>query len=278
MGDKVLDQLLELTRAFNRIEIKPLICGGLGIFLGFHGRPSEVPLRTTNDIDLMLTKAQVFEEFRRRVIADIITGELNYVVCESGKHFQFRKGDQYLDILTQQVDGIDAKNFRAILVKSKLHGYLTPEACFIEEKPRTIKLSDIMPDNNRADGLEVQVPSPTNQLILKLFAFDDKCEGQRKDDDQAQDHAFDIYVIVTLANMDDYKQGRELLARHNDSPIIKRSQSIAEKRFSSLGHVGWRYVLKASNFYPNLNVQQKQERLDEAKRRLVRWFAVSGRD
>jgi Fe-S cluster assembly iron-binding protein IscA len=206
MDDKIFSQLLELTLAFNRIGLKPVICGGLGIYLCFHRRESEVPLRTTNDIDLILTKSQVLEQSRREAIAEIITGELDYEVCESGKHFQFEKANQQkLDVLAQPAEGIDVEGFRAKFVKSHLHGYITPEACFIEEDLRPISLPDILLDDERARGLGVFVPSPTNLLLLKLFAFDDRDE--KKENDTAQTHAFDVYITVTLADRNDYLQG-----------------------------------------------------------------------
>jgi len=274
MDEMILYQLAELAGAFNKIGIKPVICGGLGIYLGFHGRESEVPLRTTNDIDLILTKTQVLEQSRREAIAEIITGELDYKVYEGGKHFQFEKANQQrLDILAQPIEGINIEGFRAKFVKSHLHGHITPEACFIEEDLITISLSDILPDNEKAGGIEVCVPSPTNLLLLKLFAFDDRDE--KKENDPAQAHAFDIYVTVTPADRNDYLQGQKFLARHKNSQITQRSESIVTNKFSSVDQVGWQRALEASSFYPNLNVQQKRERLDEAKRRLVRWFTVS---
>ena len=273
MDEMILYQLAELAGAFNKIGIKPVICGGLGIYLGFHSRESKVPLRTTNDIDLILTKTQVLEQSRREAIAEIITDKLKYVVCEGGKHFKFQKGNQYLDVLAQPVEGIDIEGFRAKFVKSHLHGHITPEACFIEEDLITISLSDILPDNEKTGGIEVFVPSPTNLLLLKLFAFDDRDE--KKENDPAQAHAFDVYVTVTLADRNDYLQGQKFLARHKNSQIIQRSESIVTNKFSSVDQVGWQRVLETSSFFPNLNVQQKRERLDEAKRRLVRWFTVS---
>ena len=273
MDEMILYQLAELAGAFNKIGIKPVICGGLGIYLGFHSRESEVPLRTTNDIDLILTKTQVLEQSRLNAIAEIITSKLKYIVCEDGKYFKFQKGNQYLDVLAQPVEGINIEGFRAKFVKSRLHGHITPEACFIEEDLITISLSDILPDNEKTGGIEVFVPSPTNLLLLKLFAFDDRDE--KKENDPAQTHAFDVYVTVTLADRNDYLQGQKFLARHKNSQIIQRSESIVTNKFSSVDQVGWQRVLEASSFYPNLNVQQKRERLDEAKRRLVRWFTVS---
>jgi hypothetical protein len=275
MDEMIFRQLLELASAFKEIGIKPLICGGLGIYIRFYNQQSELSLRITNDIDLILTKTQLLEQSRRNAIAEIITDKLKYVVCESGKHFQFQKGNQHLDILVQPVEGIDTKDFRAVLVKSKLHGHLTPEAVFIEEDLKTVSLSHIMPRNEMAKRHQVLVPSLTNQLILKLFAFDDRNEGSRKDEAQAQVHAFDIYTIATLASLNDYREGQQFLSRHNDSGIVQRALSIVGNQFSSVEQPGWLCVLRAANFYPNLNIQRKQERVDETKRRLVRWFTWS---
>jgi len=275
MDEIILDQLVELVDAFHEIGIKPIICGGLGIYLSFYGRQSEVPLRTTNDIDLLLTKNQLLEESHRNAIAETITNKLKYIACESGRHFQFQKGNQHLDILTQPVEGIEVEGFRAVLVRSKLHGHLMPEAVFIEENLKAVSLAHISPNSEMAKGLEVMIPSLTNQLILKLLAFDDRHQGLRKNDAQAQSHAFDIYMIVALANLNDYKEGQKFLSRHNDSKIVQRAQSIVNSKFSSVEQPGWLYVLEAASFYPDRNIQQKRTRLDAAKRRLVRWFTVS---
>jgi len=86
---------------------------------------------------------------------------------------------------------------------------------------------------------------------------------------------FDIYTIATLASLNDYREGQQFLSRHNDSGIVQRALSIVGGRFSSVEQPGWLCVLRAANFYPNLNIRRKQERVDEAKRRLVRWFTVS---
>jgi hypothetical protein len=275
----IIGQLCKLATAFTEVGVRPVICGGLGIYLSLHGREKDLPLRTTNDIDLMLTKQQVLEEARRKAISEIITGSLDYRVCEDGKYFMFEKDDQpNLDILTQPIDGvegIDIEGFRAKIVKSCLHAYITQEACFIEEDMRTIPLSELLLDDKEAERLEVCVPSPTNLLILKLFAFNDRDSGERQDDDKARAHAYDIYVLITLANQEDYREGLKFLERHRDSLIIQTAQSIVRNKFSGIEHSGWQSVLESSDFYSGYNRKQKEERLDEARRRLRRWFNVS---
>lgn len=272
MGREVFQHLVELSQSFAKIGLTPVICGGLGIYLSFHKSIEEV-VRATNDIDLMLTKTQILKQSHRSAIAEIITHELNYVVCDDAKHFRFRKGGQQLDILAQPVNELETKGYRVKIVSSKLHGHLTKEACFIEEDLRTIFLSDILPDDKIVGSLKVMVPSPVNLLILKLFAFDDRSEELRQDVMRAQTHAWDIYIIMQT-NKNDYLEGQKFLSRHSDSEIIKRAQSIVANKFSAVHQAGWQRVLEASDFYPNLSRQEKESKLDIAGRRLVRWFHV----
>jgi len=265
MDGAVLGQLAELAKAFNKIGVKPVICGGLGVYLCF--RKSEGTarsmIRATNDIDLMITKQMVLENSRRNAIAEIITGELEYAVRKDDRHFRFIKTpDRQLDILSPPMENFQIKEHRVKFVKSKLHGRLTEKARFIDEDLRTIVLS--------ADGVEVQVPSPTNLLILKLCAFDDRDEINETE--RAQAHAFDIYITVMLADTGDYNEGQRFLARHNDWPVIKRITSIVNNKFNFVDQPGWQRVLETAGFYPNLNAQQKRDELEKAKDRLLRWF------
>lgn len=268
MDDALLGQLAELAKAFNKIGIKPVICGGLGVFLCFRNSDGAAHniIRATNDIDLMIIKQQVAEMSSREAIAEIITGELDYVVRAGDEHFRFMKApNQQLDVLSPPLEGFRVDGYRVGLVKSKLHGHLTEEARFIDEDLRTIALS--------TDGVEVQVPSPTNLLILKLCAFDDR--DKNDETERAQAHAFDIYITIMLADTDDYKEGQRFLARHNDWPMIKRITSIVNNKFHSVDGPGWQRVLETSNFYPNMIVTQKRDELERATNRLVRWFTLS---
>ncbi len=274
MNDRILSQLLELARAFDRVGLTPLICRGLGVFLSLCGRQKEVPLRMTNDIDLMLTQQQLSEEANRNAIAEIITGTLDYRARELGKYFMFEKDDgQRLDILTQPIYGLAVDGFRAKIVPSRLHAYITEEALFVEEDMKTIRLCDLLPGNKEAEELAIRVPSLTNFLVLKLFAFDDRDSGPRRDDNQARAHAFDVYVLVTLATQQDYETGSRFLARHSDSDVIRRAKEIVNNKFSSVDAAGWRRVLEAPSFYSNLRMEWKKQKLNEAKGRLIRCFA-----
>jgi len=278
MDKRIIEQLAELAESFNRIGLKPVIFGGLGVYLCFYkaeGQAREM-IRVTNDIDLMLTETQVLEQARCRAIAEIITGELRYVVREGREHLHFMKdNDKYLDILAPPIKGFKRDDIRIKLVSSKLHGRVTKEACFIEEDLRTVSLDELLLENGARDGLEVQVPSLTNLLLLKLFAFNDRDEGERHNPERAQAHASDVYRIIILANRADYLEGRQFLSRHKDSDIIQNARSIVGSKFNAVEQAGWRRVLDSSDFYPGLNRRGKEARLDEARRRLLRWFDIS---
>jgi len=269
--------LAELAESFNRIGLKPVICGGLGLYLCFHrvqGQAREM-IRATNDVDLMLTESQVFEQAQCRAIAEIITGELRYVVREGREHLHFMKDDdKYLDILAPPIKGFKRDNIRIKLVSSKLHGRVTKEACFIEEDLRTVSLDELLLESGTRYGLEIQVPSPTNFLLLKLFAFNDRDEGERHNPERAQAHASDVYRIMILVSRDDYMEGQRFLLRHKDSEIIQAARSIVAGKFNAVEQAGWRRVLESSDFYADLNRREKEARLDEARRRLIRWFDI----
>lgn len=270
MDNTVFHQLIELTQAFNRIGMKPLVCGGLGIHLLFKDRSNDI--RTTTDIDLMIPCSQALDEAKRNAIAGLIVDELKYVVREDGKHFRFLKEPiQELDILAPPMDGIITEGGRVKLVRTKLHGHVTPEACFIEEDLRTVNLAGLTPDSPQVPVL-VNVPSPTNMLILKLFAFDDRDSESRRDESRAQAHAYDIHIIATLALTEDYQEGRRFIWRHATSEIVERARTIAATKFGTNEHSGWRQVLASAAFYPGQPMSVRRERLDVARRRLSRWF------
>jgi len=234
--------------------------------------------RATTDIDLMLTKTQVRKEAERRAIAETITDGLGYFVREGCEYYQFiKEPDQELDILSPPVDGLEVDNFRVKIVKSKLHGHITAEACFIEDGLRTVSLREFLPDSEESGGLEVQVPSPTNLLLLKLFAFNDRDEGQRLDPERAQAHAWDVYVTIMLTYRNDFLEGQDFLSWHEDSDIIRTARSIVAGKFNAVEQAGWRRVLESSDFYPDLDRREKEAKLDEARRRLLRWFDIDKR-
>ncbi len=112
-------------------------------------------------------------------------------------------------------------------------------------------------------------------MLLKLFAFNDRDEGQRQDSERAQAHAWDIYVAITIATRDDFLQGQEFLLRHDDSDIVQTARSIVADKFNAVEHAGWRRVLESSDFYSHLSRREKEAMLDEARRRLLRWFDIS---
>ncbi|MBN1816349.1 MAG: hypothetical protein JW828_03255 [Sedimentisphaerales bacterium] len=275
MDKEILHHLADLAEEYARLGLQPVICGGLGVYLCFSGSEGDAKqlIRATNDIDLMITRAQVLDRSRCRAIARIITEKLHYAVREEGKHFRFLKASgQPLDILAPPIEFLKIDGFRVKLVESKLHGHLTKEAEFIEEDLRNVVLPDVHPEEGADQSITVLVPSPVNLLILKLFAFRDRNRGDRQEDERAQAHAWDIFIITMLSELRDYREGRRFLERHKDSEIIQTVKHIVTMNFSNVDQDGWQRVLGASDFYPLLNRHDKEAKLEDASRRLMRWF------
>lgn len=275
MDSELLMQLSELAVACNEREISPIICGGLGIYLSFCKKESEVAqmIRATQDIDLMLSPQDLIEETKRRAIAKIITDELKYVVRDDMRHHGFTKEpNRQLDVLAPPVEGLKIDNYRVKIVESVLHGHKTDEAVFIDEGLRSVRLSEVLPGADKSEDATVFVPSPTNMMIMKLCAFADRSGGPRQTDDKAQAHAWDIYVAIMLTDRNDFKEGQDFLRRHSESDIVVRTQEIVRDSFSEVEQKGWQNVLESSNFYPNLDRQEKEDKLVQAMSRLTRWF------
>jgi len=250
--------------------LKPLICGGLGIYLLFRDRSEDI--RATTDIDLMISCSQALDEAKRSAIAELIVDELKYNPREDGKHFRFVKEPiQQLDVLAPPIAGIVTEGGRVKFVRTKLHGHITPEACFVEEDLRTVDLAGLASDPPQTPVL-ANVPSPTNMLIIKLFAFDDRDAEPRRDETRAQAHAYDIYIIATLALPEDYQEGRRFLHRHATSDVVQRARTIAATKFGTIEQSGWGHVLASAAFYRDQPIAARREHLDVARRRLSRWF------
>jgi hypothetical protein len=271
MNVAILKQLQEIAEAFRGIGLRPVICGGLGIYLLFRDRSQMV--RATQDIDLLITGSQAAQRATREAMARAIVDQLQYAVREDGRCFRFAKGPTHqLDILTPPMEAVATEGGRVKLARTKLHGRLTPEACFIEEDLRTVDLSLLMPGLLQAGSLLVSVPSPTNMLILKLFAFDDRDSDPREDEERAQAHAYDIYLITTLAQLSDFREGRKFLHQHKASEVIQKARDIVVTKFLTLDRSGWKHVLTSAAFYPGQSIDSRREQLDLARRRLLRWF------
>lgn len=273
MNEAVLEQLHDLAKSFNKIGLEPVICGGLGIYLWFCNRQRDIELRATNDIDLMVTQMQARNEVARQSILKAITNELNYVLRSEGQCFMFQRPPyDKLDVLAPPIAGLTRENdFRVRLVKSKLHGRLTPEAAFIEEDLETIHLHDIFTTQCDSDCC-IQLPSLTNLLIMKLFAFDDRHKA--KNYERAEAHAYDIFVITALSDRTDYLKSRAFMSRHVKSEIISKAKSVIFESFREETNPGWQYVLRAG-VYGNLGPNQRFQKIRHTANRLVRWFAIS---
>lgn len=78
MENKIIEQLVDLAEACRKKDIKPIICGGLGIYLSYCRKTDEIQqmLRATQDIDLMFSRQDLIEEAKRKAMAEMITGEL----------------------------------------------------------------------------------------------------------------------------------------------------------------------------------------------------------
>lgn len=84
--------------------------------------------------------------------------------------------------------------------------------------------------------------------------------------------AFDIYNLVTLTNLQNYKEGLEFIKRHKSSDVIIEAQEIVRNNFSAIDSSGWVRVLENTTFYPDTRIIRKREKIQTAHAKLIKWF------
>ncbi len=275
LNNSLIIQLTELAKAFQQRDIKPIICGGLGVYLSSCTKESPITqmIRATQDVDLVFSKQDLIDQSKRNAMAEVIVGELEYIVQDKKRYHGFRKDPGLeLDILVPDVAELPHDNYRLKLVKSTLHGHIAEEAEFIDEDLQIIFLSDISRKFADKTDIKIYVPCTTNLMIMKLYAFRDRIEGKRDNPERAMAHAFDIYIVIMLTDIRDIKKAQTFLSRHEDSTIIKEAKEIVKDSFSMCEKIGWQTVLESPLFYPTLSVAQRRDKLQKASERLLRWF------
>jgi hypothetical protein len=252
--DPLVTALLDLAHELPEFPRPLLVGGGFGLYLkqrhledGGDERtllPGELwpPARATEDVDLLLPTEVIVSVDHMRSIREALDRlgyepEVNY--------FQFVKkassGPVKVDLLTCD---IPAELFDRVKIKSmrvrptgdvQLHAYLTREALELWRSPSEFVLRGARSDGS-ADELRVFVPNAFTYLLMKLHAFRDRVNDERKN--LASHHALDLYRIVAMMTRDEYELVQELARRHADTTAVREAADVIVERFGDDRSVG----------------------------------------
>lgn len=254
--DPLTRSLLDLLYELRGYDLPLTVGGGFGLFLkrlhlartGERTLFGELPSpRATNDLDLFV-RAEVLADFARtRELADAIR-RLGYQVVEEAKFLQWRR-EIVVAGVTQRVK-IDVLvgplgEFRKKLYVNRprarpkqsieFHAHCVEEAVRLEDRPLAVALSGERTSGEPFEGM-VYVPQAFPYLMMKLHAFSDRKEDERKD--VGRHHALDLYTIVGMMTEPEYDEATEVGRLHAADPYVQMAQQIVRADFGSQTGLG----------------------------------------
>lgn len=247
--DPLQECLLGLHAALGG-TIPLIVAGGYGLFLKQRmilrtGARTLVPSerlpdnRTTQDIDLIL-RAEVVVSAARMEMVRRALDQLELVAVPGSEFLQFAKpikpaGSIKIDLLVGPLGSlfdpdIVKRDDRRVRPKafSGLHAHPLEEAVAIEEHLLCIPLGDT--------DAPIYVPQPFTYLLMKLFAFRDRCNDERKD--MARHHALDVYRIVAMITSEEDPVVRALSATYRQHPKVAEARHVVRVHFAQSDSLG----------------------------------------
>jgi len=258
--------LLDLHSRLDQKGIKLVLGGGFGLFLkqlDLSTKETQTLLpvvawpkpRTTNDLDLfvpleLLVTLADMQEIRA------ILDELNFEAIQGSQFWQFvlPATEVKIDILTGPVTEeakpqLKMDDNRRVRPKGdlKLHARHTPEALGLHENQEKILVPGQLSDGKEYQGM-IHIPSPFSYLMMKITAFGDQVDNEKKD--FGRHHALDIYRIVAMLDEEQYAQTKLQFAEHASDPSAQRVVSLVKELFGSTESPGI-IRIKEHAFYDN---------------------------
>jgi len=84
--------------------------------------------------------------------------------------------------------------------------------------------------------VEVRIPGSFTLLLMKLHAFKDRVDDQRKQ--LAQHHALDLYRIVAMLTKEEFDQVGRLIAEFEKEPVLQVARDAAVEHFTDADGLG----------------------------------------
>jgi len=204
------------------------------------------PPRATEDLDILLRTEVVIDASRMGPIRAALD-RLNFAAVPGAEYMQFVKqlgGGRFVkvDLLTGPLGPlandprvkIDDRRVRP-RQGVKLHAHRTDEALGFQDNTMAIPVDGSLSSGELYETA-VLVPSAFTLLLMKLYAFRDRCQDEEKD--LARHHALDIYRIVAMMTEQEFEETRRQIAEQQDHPVLTEAARVVAEHFDSAESVG----------------------------------------
>jgi hypothetical protein len=273
--------LLDLLWELRSSGIPIIIGGGYGIFLKteyvhthhlrtlLDKRPES---RSTSDLDLFLRPELLIEPGKLAPLAKAIE-RLGYTVIPTAQKYQFVKpglgnvGEIKIDLLTgpqSQFSGSSAKvDRRRVRPKPSvgLHAHIVDEAPSLEKNLLAVPLSGMLTQGTQYTG-NVFIPHPYTYLMMKLFAFKDRCEDESKE--FGRYHALDLYSIIATTTEEEWQAFSSFRDQFKNEPSVQEAAAIVANYFSMPTAFGMIRMRESRYYRPDLQIDLFIELLRES--------------
>lgn len=256
--DTLRQCLLDILRELDGCDFPLIFCGGFGLYLkqmmlqeqGLTYKPL-LPgelwprARTTDDMD-MLVRTEILADAERFSRLRQVLDKLGYQPIEGAEYMQFlRLADgAKVDLLTGPVPDIlrDKVIIRDRRIRPAggsvgLHAHRTDEAIGFQDDDRlqSIRIEGCCTDGQPYEGT-VFIPPPVTFLMMKLFAFRDRCRD--KDKDFGRHHAMDLYRVVAMLSYQEFQQTREAICHQWHNDVVPEARQIVADYFADPTFLG----------------------------------------
>jgi hypothetical protein len=273
--------LLDILWELRDTDIPIIIGGGYGIFLKteyvrtrhlrtlLDKRPES---RSTSDLDLFLRPELLIEPGKLTPLAKAIE-RLGYIVIPTAQKYQFVKpgpgnvGEIKIDLLTgpqSKFSGSSVKvDRRRVRPKPSvgLHAHTVDEAPSLEKNLFALPLSGMLTQGIQYTG-NIFIPHPYTYLMMKLFAFKDRCEDESKE--FGRYHALDLYSIIATTTEDEWLAFSSFRNQFKGEPSVQEAAAIVGKYFSMPTALGMIRMRESHYYRPDLQIDLFIELLRES--------------
>lgn len=255
--DALRTSLLDLVYQFDSLKTPVILGGGYGLFLRqillqesiettvLDKRSWPAP-RSTEDLDIFLRMSLVSDVKSMETIASVLKA-LGYVVIEGSEHWQFKKqlsktAEVKIDLLSGPIseeyqDKIkrSAHRIRPKTKSVNLHTHATEEALALEDGLMQIAIEGRL-SNDMVYSTHIFIPHPFTYVLMKLHAFRDRLEDERKE--FGQHHALDIFRTVAMMSEIELDESTQFAKAFAQNSFLTSARDIAEKYFATSASVG----------------------------------------